>query len=163
MATTSSAVVVLVAEDETLVRMYVTETLEDAGFEVYEARDGQEALTILEVRGHVVRALVSDVAMPNLGGLDLARIVADRWPHIGIVLASAYPGPNLREQVPEGARFLHKPYKGAELVEALNTVLHSEEADQPGPPVALHSFPSITPGNMHGAGGLAQPLPEPEN
>ncbi|HKH96480.1 MAG TPA: response regulator, partial [Beijerinckiaceae bacterium] len=85
------AIVVLVAEDETLVRMVAVEALEDAGFQVYEARDSQEALTILEVRGQVVRALVSDITLPNVNGLDLAQIVAERWPHIGIVLASAYP------------------------------------------------------------------------
>src|SRR5215203_2466896 len=86
-------VAVLVVDDETLVRMYATETMDDAGYQVYEARDGQEALTILEVRGDAIRALITDLAMPNLGGLDLARIVSTRWPHIGIVFTSGYePG-----------------------------------------------------------------------
>ena len=79
---------VLVVEDETLVRVVLTEMLGGGGFQVYDARDGQEALTILEVRGDAIRVLVTDIAMPNLNGLDLAEIVTRRWPHIGIILSS---------------------------------------------------------------------------
>lgn len=52
---TSPPVIVLIAEDETLVRLYATETLQEAGYQVFDARDGQEALTILEVRGESIR------------------------------------------------------------------------------------------------------------
>jgi CheY-like chemotaxis protein len=62
------AVIVLIAEDETLVRMVLSEMLQEEGYQVFEARDGQEALTILELRADVVRAMVSDVTMPNLNG-----------------------------------------------------------------------------------------------
>src|SRR4051812_40937499 len=155
------AVVVLVAEDETLVRMVAVEALQDAGFHVHEARDGQEALTILEVRGDTIRALVSDIAMPSLNGLDLAGIVAARWPHIGIVLVSALPPKEIHAVLPSGAKFMTKPYREKQLVETVATVL-SEKAGV-GAPVALHSIANLRPGNMHGAGGLAQPLAEPES
>jgi len=154
------AIVVLLAEDETLVRMVASELLEDAGYQVYEARDGQEALTILEVRGESVAALVSDTNMPNLGGLDLAAIVSARWPHIGIVLASGNPPPDMRERLPEGARFLGKPYRQPQLIDAIEAVVRAKTA--PGPAVSLHNIPTLHPGQLHGAGGLAHPLPEPE-
>jgi CheY-like chemotaxis protein len=99
-------VAVLVVDDETLVRMYATETMDDAGYQVYEARDGQEALTILEVRGDAIRALITDLAMPNLGGLDLAQIVSTRWPQIGIVFTSGYQPPGFRNEMPARARCL---------------------------------------------------------
>jgi CheY-like chemotaxis protein len=143
-------VAVLVVDDETLVRMYATETLDDAAYQVYEARDGQEALTILEVRGDAIRALITDLAMPNLGGLDLARIVSTRWPEIGIVFTSGYEPPGFRNEMPARARCLAKPYQQAALVEAVEA----------GMPVALHSIPTLQSGQMHGAGGLAQPLPD---
>lgn len=153
-------VMVLVAEDETLVRMVTVEALEDAGFQVYEARDGQEALTILEVRGHAIRALVSDITMPNLNGLDLARIVDARWPHVGIVVVSAYPPQGIHAAIPSGARFIPKPCREKQIVGAVTAVLSDKAAV--AAPVALHSFPTIQPGRIHGSGGLAQPLREPE-
>jgi CheY-like chemotaxis protein len=111
-------------EAETLVRVVASEMLfEEGGFHVYEARDGQEALVILELRGDSVRALVSDISMPHLSGLDLAAIVKGRWPHLGIVLASAYPPADLRERMPKGALFLEKPYKGVDLLKAVQSCL----------------------------------------
>jgi CheY-like chemotaxis protein len=151
-------VAVLVVDDETLVRMYATETLDDAAYQVYEARDGQEALTILEVRGDAIRALITDLAMPNLGGLDLARIVSTRWPEIGIVFTSGYEPPGFRNEMPARARCLAKPYQQAALVEAVEAVVR--EKASAGMPVALHSIPTLQSGQMHGAGGLAQPLPD---
>jgi CheY-like chemotaxis protein len=158
--TSTTAIAVLIAEDETLVRMLATEMLEDEGYQVYEARDGREALTILERRGDSVRALISDITMPNLGGLDLAAIVSARWPHIGIVLMSANPPDGLQARLPKGSRFLAKPYTQREMLEALQHVWREKPA--PGPAAALHSTPTWHAGQMHGAGGLAQPLPEPD-
>ncbi|MBM0206101.1 response regulator [Micromonospora sp. STR1s_5] len=154
------AVVVLIAEDETLVRMMLSEMLQENGYHVYEARDGQEALTILEVRAESVRALVTDISMPNLNGLDLAEIVSARWPHMGVVLASGHPPTDIRARMPGGAQFVAKPFREAELLKAVEAVIKTDMV--PGPPVPLHNFPLLPAGQMHGAGGLAQPLPEPE-
>jgi CheY-like chemotaxis protein len=158
--TASPGIVVLVAEDETLLRLLAAEMLEDAGYQVYEARDGQEALTILELRGSGIRALLSDIAMPNLNGLDLARAVSGRWPHIGIILASAYPPPDLQSQIPGDARFVSKPYTADRITQAVESVLRTKAGL--GVSAALHSIPTLRAGQMHGAGGLAQPLPEPD-
>ena len=57
-------VVILLAEDEMLVRMAATDILQEAGYHVLEARDGVEALAVLEIRNDVA-ALVTDVAMPK--------------------------------------------------------------------------------------------------
>jgi hypothetical protein len=96
--------------------------------------------------------------MPNLGGLDLARIVSTRWPHIGIVFTSGYEPPGFRNEMPARARCLAKPYQQAALVEAVEAVVR--EKASVGMPVALHSIPTLQSGQMHGAGGLAQPLPD---
>ena len=70
-----SSATVLVVEDDSLVRLVVADLLRDTGYNVIEGRDGQEALEILEVQPHV-DALFTDVMMPRLDGLSLARIVA---------------------------------------------------------------------------------------
>ena len=82
-------VIVLLAEDATLVRMVAAEMLREEGsFKVIEAADADQALTVLEAKTNV-RALVTDVEMPgSLDGFTLARLVRQAWPHIGIVVTS---------------------------------------------------------------------------
>jgi CheY-like chemotaxis protein len=105
--------VVLVVEDETLVRLLANEILSEAGYRVLEAHDGKEALTTLEVHDDV-RVLFSDVNMPNVDGLSLVKIVAERWPHIGVVIASGIA------DAPEGYRFLRKPYTAEQVVHEIH-------------------------------------------
>ena len=111
-----------------------------------------------------VRALVTDVEMPgSLDGFTLARVVKQAWPQIGIVVTSGRmaPGPN---DLPSGALFIPKPYKA--LVSAVRTVLSPDEttipAEAPVPmlPSAIKISQPHT--GIGAAGGLAQPLPEPE-
>ena len=157
-----AAVVVLVVEDETLVRLLANDILTDAGYRVLEGRDGQEALTILEVHGGV-RVLVTDITMPNVDGISLANIVRARWPQIGIVITSGAMPEATNLVIPEWARFLRKPYASEALLRAVEAVLaDTAEVEAPGAPLALASIPNLQAGQMHGAGGLAQPLAEPD-
>ncbi|WAJ29475.1 response regulator [Antarcticirhabdus aurantiaca] len=80
---------VLVVDDEPLVRMYAADMFEDLGVEVLEARDGVEALEILERRPDV-SLLFSDCRMPRMTGPELAEEASKRWPSLRIVLASGY-------------------------------------------------------------------------
>jgi CheY-like chemotaxis protein len=101
--------VILIVEDEALVRLSAVGMLEDAGFRTIEAASGDEALELL-VADSDVQLLFTDVNMPGIiDGLVLARQVHDRWPHIGIVVASAKKEPQLGE-LPVGSRFEWKPY-----------------------------------------------------
>ena len=107
----------VVAEDEPLLRMDLADTLADAGFDVLEAATAAGALGHLSSRSDVV-LLVTDVQMPGgMDGFALAREVSSRWPGMRIVVCSAYAKPQ-PGQVPDGARFLDKPYS-AELVTRL--------------------------------------------
>ena len=155
-----TAVVVLVAEDETLVRLLVNDILTEAGYRVLEARDGQEALTILEVHSDI-RALLTDVSMPHVDGISLANIVRGRWPHIAIVVASGAMPERANPRVPEFARFVPKPYSPERLLRELEAALGQvPELPVSAAPVALTNIANFHAGQMHGAGGLAQPLPE---
>lgn len=159
-------VIVLLAEDETLVRMVAAEMLREEGsFKVIEAADADQALTVLEATTNV-QALVTDVEMPgSLDGFTLARLVRQAWPYIGIVVTSGRvrPGP---KDLPSGTLFIAKPYSLAALVDAVRTVLHPPQADNS----SKTSVPMLPAGSNVGqpdtgigiSGGLAQPLPEAE-
>jgi len=152
----TETVVVLLVEDEMLVRMSATDILQDAGYHVVEAREGVEAIAMLELRDDV-SALFTDIAIPSMNGIALARIVSERWPHIGIVVTSGALPHGLRLELPPGARFLAKPYSADALLREIESVL-----PRLGAPLQLKSIPTLQAGKEHGAGGLAQPLSEPE-
>src|SRR5580658_2798126 len=96
--------VILIVEDEALVRLAAVGMLEDAGFRMIEAVNSDEALELLAADSDV-QLLFTDVNMPGtIDGLALARQVHDRWPHIGIIVASGRSAPQNCE-LPAGAHF----------------------------------------------------------
>lgn len=81
--------VVLVVDDEPLVRMNAVDMFEDLGFEVLEAAGGVAALTVLEARPDI-SLLFTDCRMPGMTGPELAEVASKRWPQLRIVLVSGY-------------------------------------------------------------------------
>lgn len=81
--------VVLVVDDETLVRMLAVHLFEEMGCEVIEASNGNEALDRLEKRPDI-SLMFSDCRMPGMSGPELAETAAKRWPHLRIVLVTGY-------------------------------------------------------------------------
>ena len=81
---------VLVVEDEDAVRLIVRRVLEEQGYGIIEARDGNDALRICGQRGDEIHLVLSDVIMPGMGGRDLARALATRRPELPILFMSGY-------------------------------------------------------------------------
>jgi CheY-like chemotaxis protein len=109
-------ILVLVAEDEELVRLVVTEVLRDAGFEVMEAEHAEAALSVLEQHAARVHVLFTDIQMPGpMDGLALAHHTSKNWPRIAMLITSARPHPD-RAKFPEKSRFLAKPYSHSHVV-----------------------------------------------
>jgi CheY-like chemotaxis protein len=109
MSASEPRLVILVVEDEPLVRLFLSDFLDEAGFKVFEAVDADEAMTILQARPDI-QAIISDIEMPgSMNGLALARTVQERWPGVGIVITSgrARPGP---DDLSDKVAFLAKPY-----------------------------------------------------
>ncbi|MGH6745355.1 response regulator receiver domain-containing protein [Novosphingobium sp. PhB55] len=101
---------VLLVEDEALIRVIGTDALEEAGYDVLEAGSADEALEILEAYSEVL-VLFTDIRMPgSLNGLELARIVHERWPKMKLLLTSGDTWPSENE-IPDDGRFLPKPYR----------------------------------------------------
>src|SRR5918994_5122827 len=93
-AGTDEPPVVLVVEDEPLVRMTAVDELEEVGFQVLEAANADVAMTVLEARSDEVQVLFTDVNMPgSMDGLALAERVHRRWSHIRLLISSGYARP----------------------------------------------------------------------
>jgi CheY-like chemotaxis protein len=101
--------VVLIVEDEFLLRIDAVDIVAAAGFEVLEAGNADEAIEILEAHPDVT-VVFTDIQMPgSMDGLKLAQAIRGRWPPIKIVATSGHPDVG-EPDLPEGGRFLPKPY-----------------------------------------------------
>jgi CheY-like chemotaxis protein len=118
-------IVILVVEDEAIIRMGAVEMLEEVGFSVLEAHNGDIAVSLLESRSDI-RAVFTDVNMPgSLCGLKLAKAIRDRWPPIHIIVTSGRSASN-EEDFPSLARFIRKPYAPIQVLKALRDLLGTE-------------------------------------
>ena len=114
--------VVLVVEDEVLLRMHAADLLEDQGYSVVEAINADEAIGILESRRDV-RLLFTDIQMPGrYDGMELARQVHARWPKILLVITSGRLEPDPSD-ISDDARFVGKPYSNDALMSQVTDLI----------------------------------------
>jgi len=107
---------VLLVEDEPLVRITAADELQEAGFQVLEAANADIALKVLEARSDEVQVLFTDVDMPgSMNGMALAERVHARWPHILLLISSGYARPHL-DEIPDHGHFIPKPYRAGSVV-----------------------------------------------
>lgn len=110
--------VILVVEDEPLVRLFASEMIEDAGFEVLQAANSTMAIATLEGRLDV-RVVFTDVDMPGgVSGIKLAVCIQTRWPTVQIIVTSGRPWP-ADEPVPARVVFFSKPYRQDQVIDTL--------------------------------------------
>jgi CheY-like chemotaxis protein len=110
--------VVLVVEDEPLLRMAAADMVENAGFIPVEAANATEAVHILESRLDI-RIVFSDIDMPlGIDGMKLAVLIRDRWPPIEIILVSGHVDPP-KADLPARTLFFSKPYSEQHIVAAM--------------------------------------------
>jgi CheY-like chemotaxis protein len=112
--------IILVVEDEDRVRTYSVEALRELGYGVVFARDGIEALRLLD-RGQKVSLLFSDVVMPEMSGRELAARVRQRMPDLKVLLTSGYAPDAPVEGTEEN--ILAKPFDIAALASAIRAAL----------------------------------------
>lgn len=119
--------VILLAEDEDVLREFGNLILRKHGFQVLTARDGVEALTVAETFEGEVDLLFTDVVMPRMGGAELARRFAEARPKTRVIFTSGYPRSILVESgfKDERAEFLQKPYTTQALLTKIREVIGS--------------------------------------
>ena len=119
---------VLVVEDEFVVRINAVSLLEEAGFGVLEASSADDAIALLESRKDI-RIVFTDINMPgSMDGLRLAHAIRNRWPPIELVLTSGQMRVRA-EDMPERGLFLSKPYQPAELVRMVQSPCPAKQAN----------------------------------
>ena len=116
---------VLVVDDEKMVRSLARRVLEKFGFRVMTARDGLKALEIFRPHRDEFVAVLLDVTMPNLDGADTLKEMRRLRPEVKVILSSGYDEREATRKIVGGgiATFLHKPYLPIELIECLREVL----------------------------------------
>jgi nitrogen-specific signal transduction histidine kinase/CheY-like chemotaxis protein len=116
---------VLLVEDEDAVRLLASRVLAEQGYAVHEARNGREALALLERPGHGIDLVLTDVVMPDMGGVELADRVAAAHPNVRIVYMSGYSeGDKLHPGVRQSPYpFLQKPFSPESLAVRIRDAL----------------------------------------
>jgi CheY-like chemotaxis protein len=118
MSSVTSAIRVLVVEDETLIRMDTAEMLRSAGFDILEAANADEAIEMLEHHSDI-RLVFTDIDMPgSMNGLKLSAAVRDRWPPVKIIATSGHFKVQASD-LPPDARFIAKPYQPAQIISTI--------------------------------------------
>ena len=117
---------VLVAEDEYLIRLLLTDELREAGVDVLEAGCGDDALKLLDAPDNIA-AVVTDIQMPGLiDGIALAAAARERHPDIRVVFTTAAPQYLAAPHVPRPHHAMHKPYDVIRLVQLVIRLLSNE-------------------------------------
>ncbi len=125
---------VLVVEDHEDLRDLVARCLGTYGYEVVTARNGEEALAVLESGAQQVDAVVTDLIMPRMGGGELADVVRDRWPHLGVIVATGFAGDDRSPRLTSQPRLacIAKPYEIDHLVATLRDLLEDRTSGLDG-------------------------------
>jgi CheY-like chemotaxis protein len=114
-----SRVVILVADDEELVRNMIAIIVRSDGYHVLIASDGVEALDLSRrYHGHI-DLLISDILMPGMTGIELAKVLTKERPTIKVMLVSG----STEEPIPAGCHFLAKPFTTGAMRQAVVNLL----------------------------------------
>jgi len=120
MVDTHTMETILLVEDEPAVRQLFAHALRRAGYSVYEARNGQEAMKVFDQFGESIDMLLTDMRMPYMGGAELAHNLRGRRRSLKLLCISGYAG-SLDSDL--AADFLAKPFSRDSLLEKVREVL----------------------------------------
>jgi len=110
-----------------LIRLSMVEAFSDAGFQVFEASHAETAVAVLQEHGSKIDVLFTDVNMPGAkDGLELAHLVKQHWPWIGLLVTSGRDACATAE-MPSGSRFIPKPYRPRDAIESMRKLAFAAE------------------------------------
>jgi len=114
-------------EDENTVRMLTSVLLKKAGYKVFEASNGIEALEVLESSSSQIDLVLTDVVMPKMGGRELVQKIEEIYPYLKVIFMSGYPS----DMTDEGAvddesgevNMIYKPFTREELFSKIREII----------------------------------------
>lgn len=127
---------ILVVDDAGVVRRLSFRVLSEAGYRVFEAAGAVEALEVLAMLHGRVDLVLVDVVMPEVNGVDLVRLIREKWSEPSILFMSAFPAEVLAREGLQDLRvhFLAKPFTRAELLSAVRRAMEpARPGGQPSP------------------------------
>jgi CheY-like chemotaxis protein len=110
---------VLVVDDEAVVRRALVHALQALSYDVLEAGDGQEALLELAKRRSEISLVILDLSMPRMNGREALAKIHQRWPDLRVLMVTGSPPSDVEDLVANGTPVLHKPYGLQELKRAI--------------------------------------------
>lgn len=112
----------LIVEDDAELRLLTTMVLEESELDIIECESAEAALATMLLRGQNVAMIFADIRLSGvMDGIDLAREVKMRWPHLVVILTSGNAGEHLK-QLPPGVDYMPKPWQ------PLNVLMAAERA-----------------------------------
>ncbi len=116
---------VLLVEDDDMIRSLTRQMLERAGYRVLEARDGEDALEVFMANATEVQLLVLDVVMPRMDGRQLYDNISELRPGVPVLFCSSYSADILESEymLSVGGALLNKPYRAADLLRRVRAML----------------------------------------
>ncbi|MDE3164660.1 MAG: response regulator, partial [Acidobacteriota bacterium] len=126
---------ILVVEDQDAVREFASGSLRERGFQVLQAADGWEALTVASRHPEAIDVLLTDVVLPGINGRELATRLRAVRPRIRIIYTSGYDRELIAEQgvLQPGVAYLPKPFTAGEIAAKVSEVLADRESPPPPP------------------------------
>jgi CheY-like chemotaxis protein len=116
----ANAPIILVVEDDAIVRMLIVDVLEELEFKVLEADGSEEALVTLKDVNQDIDLMMTDVGLPDMDGRELATLARTIRPNLPILFASGY-AENI--EVPEGMHLIGKPFSIDQLRDKVKSIL----------------------------------------
>ena len=124
-----NSVVVLVVEDEALIQQVLQDVLEDGGYAVRKAFNGDEAIRMLDARGDEFRALITDINLGSLPtGWDVARHARELFPHLPVIYATTVSPDEWAANGVPNSILITKPFAAAQIVSAVSQLLNAPPA-----------------------------------
>jgi CheY-like chemotaxis protein len=121
----STSETLLVVDDEVMVRRLAARMLVSLGYRVLEAGSGQEAVRMLRRGAHRINGVLTDIAMPGIGGRELGETITRCWPQIQVLYMTGYPALDLVDAgaLVAGVPVIQKPFTSEQLGRRMREVL----------------------------------------
>lgn len=117
--------IVLVVDDEEMVRRLAARILKGNGYQVLEAGSGQDAVQLLQRASQQIDGVLTDVAMPGLNGRQLGETIFRCWPRVRVLYMSGFPAQRILDEgaLDPASPFIQKPFTAEELTRKMRRVL----------------------------------------